>query len=508
MAVVVQHVNTTPASIRVLNASIPASVEAVVMRALDKKREDRPQTARALADELAAAAAGLQPAAFTASATPALNPTVQMPTPWSGATGMPYTGVPAATPPKKPGLAPAWNTPMIAAAAIVAASMLGGAGWWLFAGAGDEVTPPPAVTVASAAEGAPPADGGTPAEGSTVPIDVTPGAETGTLRVRAPADTSLQIDGSPVGRVPESGLLTLSGVPAGRRLLSASRAGFRPDQRVVLMTQGQEQELTIRLTALPGALTATANVPGAAFQIAGGRRHEGEIPHTELPPGTYKITASKAGYQSASADAIVRPGETARLALVLAKLSADELLADATTSYRNGNFDRAAATARAVLTSHPESGRAASILGNSSFRMKRFAESITYFKRAIDLGEEVTIPANHRHGGALIRESFCYGSAVLSRKTIGYRGTNSKEHNFTTASNKIIEVRNSPLRVDTRVAIVNGTKEDKKNYDFVHPRAVRRGADSAGLITELRCGDCDDSMDVLYALLQHLTTPR
>lgn len=494
MAVVVQHVNTTPASIRVLNVSIPASVEAVVMRALAKRREGRPQTARALADELSAAATGLQPASFSASNTPALNPTVQMPTPWSGATGIPQAGVPAAAPPKKPGHALAWNTMTIAAAAITAVSTLGGAGWWLFAGSKDEITQPPAVTVATAAEAAPSV--ATPAEAHT--------AGTGTLRIHAPADTSVQIDGSPVGRVPDSGLLTLSGIPAGRRLLSATRNGFRPDQRAVLMAQGQEQDLTIRLTPLPGALIATANVSGVAFQVAGGRRYEGEIRHTELPPGTYRITASKAGYQSASADAIVRPGETARLELVLEKVSADDLLADATTAYRNGHFDRAAATARAVLTSHPGSGRAAALLGNSSFRMKRFADSITYFKRAIDLGEEVTIPANHRHGGALIREGFCSGSVVLSRRTIGYRGTHSQDHNFTTPSTKILEVRDSPLRVDTRVAIVNGAKEDKKNYDFVHPRAVRRGADSSGLVTELRCGNCDDSMEVLYALLQHL----
>jgi serine/threonine protein kinase len=52
-AVVVQHVNQSPARPRALNASIPESVESAVMHALEKRREDRPQSAGALAQELA-----------------------------------------------------------------------------------------------------------------------------------------------------------------------------------------------------------------------------------------------------------------------------------------------------------------------------------------------------------------------------------------------------------------------------------------------------------------------
>lgn len=54
-AVVVQHVNQPPPSLRGLNLSIPPAVEAVVMHALEKRRERRPQTANTLAQELNAA---------------------------------------------------------------------------------------------------------------------------------------------------------------------------------------------------------------------------------------------------------------------------------------------------------------------------------------------------------------------------------------------------------------------------------------------------------------------
>lgn len=57
-AIVVQHVNQPPPSLRLLDASIPPSVEAVVLHALEKRREARPRTAGALAQELSAAARG------------------------------------------------------------------------------------------------------------------------------------------------------------------------------------------------------------------------------------------------------------------------------------------------------------------------------------------------------------------------------------------------------------------------------------------------------------------
>ncbi len=55
-AVVMQHVQQAPPPLRVLNVSIPESVERVVLRAMAKRREDRQQSARELADEFSAAA--------------------------------------------------------------------------------------------------------------------------------------------------------------------------------------------------------------------------------------------------------------------------------------------------------------------------------------------------------------------------------------------------------------------------------------------------------------------
>jgi serine/threonine-protein kinase len=69
-AVIIQHVNQAPPPLRAINMSIPEAVERVVVHALQKRREDRPQTAGALAAELDAAVGAYlaAPAGFTGPA--------------------------------------------------------------------------------------------------------------------------------------------------------------------------------------------------------------------------------------------------------------------------------------------------------------------------------------------------------------------------------------------------------------------------------------------------------
>ena len=66
-AVVMQHVQQAPPQLRVLNASVSPAMERVVLRALAKRREDRQQTARELADELTAAVGSGALASFSPS---------------------------------------------------------------------------------------------------------------------------------------------------------------------------------------------------------------------------------------------------------------------------------------------------------------------------------------------------------------------------------------------------------------------------------------------------------
>ncbi len=114
-AVVVQHVNQSPPPLRTINLSISPAVEQVVMHALAKQREDRPQSAGALAQELKTAVSPLSsyaPSQPTASAnfagapapgylpgTPTVQaPTVVLRTPVSGSSAA-YGGVTSPIPP-------------------------------------------------------------------------------------------------------------------------------------------------------------------------------------------------------------------------------------------------------------------------------------------------------------------------------------------------------------------------------------------------------------------------
>ena len=91
-AVVVQHVNQTPPSLRAINLSISQDLEHVVLHALEKKREARPQTAGILSEELNAAIRGpstvtsehSSPASQEYSPMPVMAPTMVMRTPLSG----------------------------------------------------------------------------------------------------------------------------------------------------------------------------------------------------------------------------------------------------------------------------------------------------------------------------------------------------------------------------------------------------------------------------------------
>jgi serine/threonine protein kinase len=103
-AVVVQHVNQSPPSLRAINLSISPAVEAVVLHALAKKREDRPQTAGALATEFATALrAGTESIPIARPMAP-LNPTMVLTMPGELRAGVsratPVTGWPVVSPAK------------------------------------------------------------------------------------------------------------------------------------------------------------------------------------------------------------------------------------------------------------------------------------------------------------------------------------------------------------------------------------------------------------------------
>lgn len=164
-AVVVQHVNQPPASLRTRNASIPPAVEAVVLRALEKRREARQQTAGELAQQLSAAvrgeAIGHQASPSHVSEKPALSPpvtgagsretipTMVVNTPPSGsnmftsALHAPQAGAP---PSYRSGVSQSRSgkklVPIIVALVFALGLTVGVAAWWLQSDGSATQTPP------------------------------------------------------------------------------------------------------------------------------------------------------------------------------------------------------------------------------------------------------------------------------------------------------------------------------------------------------------------------------
>ena len=140
-AVVMQHVSKEPPSLRSINLSISPAVEAVVLYALAKRREDRPQSADALARELGAAVNAIAPPSIAAPVQrveplhpqPQQMPTMVIHTPTSGSAGYLSLRQDRVTSPVLPAAGNA-RSKLVVIAVAVTLILLGGsiAGYFIF----------------------------------------------------------------------------------------------------------------------------------------------------------------------------------------------------------------------------------------------------------------------------------------------------------------------------------------------------------------------------------------
>lgn len=290
MAVVVQHVNTVPASLRILNVSVPPAVEAVVMRALEKRREARQQTAAALAAEFSAAANGtmttsasLAAGGTTTAAAPAS--TILMQTPWSTRTAdsltSPTDGVLAgAEHDVQPRKHPASLLLGAAAVMIVASAAVG-----LFVTSRKSGPPtdartapdPPPATVSAVVTPAqqtpakpqgptvapppPPHIEPLPNSGEATQTRPQELASEGGLTIRTVAGSTVQLDGVAVGTANNDGSLILSSVAAGRHVLAVHKDHYADVQQTIAVVAGQEDPIEIRLQPQHGTDFGTVQGP-------------------------------------------------------------------------------------------------------------------------------------------------------------------------------------------------------------------------------------------------------
>ncbi len=363
---------------------------------------------------------------------------------------------------------------------------------------------------------APPADPPRPARAAAASRPPAPSRRSGggrssggTLTVRAAPASRIQLDGADVGATGVTGMLLLSDVQPGRHVIVARKEGHADATSVVEVAEGRAEVLELAMVPLPGSLTATASVPGVSLRIAGAGDHRLPVNGLELPAGSHRVTASREGFRTVVNDVEIRPGALTTLDLRLEPIPIDELLQSAAGRLAAGDYRQAAEAARAVVSMRPDAGAAHRLLGTALYERGAFAESIGPLSRALSLGEEIVLAAKHRHGGMGFREGFCTGTIALGRNAITFTSRDDPDHGFTTTPGGITNLE--ATQSDGRNALrLNASVEDadrgrrRRNFDFVHRNMARTAEDPDSPFLVLTCRNCDASLNVQLALMNHL----
>jgi hypothetical protein len=128
----------------------------------------------------------------------------------------------------------------------------------------------------------------------------------------------------------------------------------------------------------------------------------------------------------------------------------------------------------------------------------------------IEAGKEVSFPV--KYNSAIFGYVYmAEGVVTLSKTTFAFRGTVGAT-DFNVSPDKVLELNwrlltsSDKPAFHVKVAIMNkkGTKEDKKDYYFYSAGASAVGGGPGGEGASISCSACDDSMNLLSALLTKL----
>ena len=106
--------------------------------------------------------------------------------------------------------------------------------------------------------------------------------------------------------------LLVKGVPKGRAVVKFKMPGFKDEVRELVMRAGDQQTLSIALTALPGTLNLISVPDGASFYVNDKAYGRGPIAIPSLAPGEYSVRAEMDGYGTMTRMVKISNGESAR----------------------------------------------------------------------------------------------------------------------------------------------------------------------------------------------------
>ncbi len=135
----------------------------------------------------------------------------------------------------------------------------------------------------------------------------------GTLKVSStPAGAKITLDGKAAGVTPKEFSL-----PAGTHKLQFDRSGYEVTIRLVDLKGGGTRPLAVEMRRLEGSVVIRTSPLGADVFINGQRR--GTTPLTvELPPGDFRYSVQKAGYEPFQGSFSIEHGSRVRKSVILA----------------------------------------------------------------------------------------------------------------------------------------------------------------------------------------------
>lgn len=157
----------------------------------------------------------------------------------------------------------------------------------------------------------------------------------------------------------------------------------------------------------------------------------------------------------------------------------------------------------------------------SSSTQAQAARSLAELEADLAVGKEVTFPIRYNSAGGLDspRNTRIFGmynpiymadgAVSLTKDTVAFSASVGLG-SFSVTPDKVIEVTNEPTnssRIHLKVAVKNrrGDKDENKDFYLYNPRAAGTGDGAVGGPgASIVCDRCDNSMEVLYALLMRV----
>lgn len=143
----------------------------------------------------------------------------------------------------------------------------------------------------------------------------------GTINILSePAGAEVTVNGVVRGRTP----VVVSGIPKGRATVKLALDGFAEEIRELSVNAGDEQELSVALSGLPGTLRVTSVPDGARIYLDGESRGKAPLTISGLKPGEYELRAELEGYGTDQKKVVISNGSSAseefRLSNIMGRL--------------------------------------------------------------------------------------------------------------------------------------------------------------------------------------------